>query len=302
MRTHTAWKRALRTKSIWFSFLVILIFGLVAVLAPWLAPHDPYEWGLDQSDLPPAWVQNAYQSGRAEFPLGTDLYGRDVLSRLIYGTRTAFFLVLLAVPLAALIGTIFGLISGYVNGRLDTLLMLFTDIVQSLPGIMFMVMIILLFRSLLDASWFNGLITLVIGFAAIGWVSLARVIRISVMQLKTELFVEAAVSLGASHRRIILRHLLPNVQHIILAWIINNVTAVILLEAFLGYIGVGVTSTSADNAFTVVSWGGMFYAGRFALSRNPLMLIVPSLCILLLSMSFIFLADFLRNLSRPAEG
>lgn len=301
MRSMLSWKRALRTKTIWFSLLVMVFMGVVAVLAPWLAPHDPYRHGLDQSDLPPAWVQNAYQPGRPEYPLGTDQYGRDILSRMLYGTRTAFFLAMTAVPLAALIGTVVGLISGYVGGKLDHLVTLFTDMLQALPGIMFMVMIILVLRSKLSASWLNGLITLVVGFAAINWVSLARLVRINVMQLKTQLFVEAAISLGASRRRIILHHLLPNVSHVILAWIINNVPVVILLEVILGYIGIGVTSATADNAFTVISWGGMFFSGRSAISRNPLMLIIPSTCILLISMSFIFLADFIRGLSRPEQ-
>lgn len=303
MKKREAWKRALRTKTIWFSALVMLFFGVVAVLAPWLAPHDPYNMSSKQSDLPPAWVQNAYGVGQPEYPLGTDQFGRDILSRLLYGTRTAFFLALIAVPLAALIGTFVGLVCGYLGGWLDRLLMLFADMLQSLPGIMFMVMIILLFRSLLHPSWLSGLITLVVGFAAVSWVSLARVVRIAVMQLKSELFVEAAVSLGATPRRIIRHHLLPNVLHIILVWIINNVPAVILLEAVLGYVGIGVTSadTKSDVAFTIISWGGMFFSGRSALTRNPLILIIPSLCILLISMSFIFLADFLRNLSRPDE-
>lgn len=299
MRNIPLWKRALRTRQIQFGLVVMVILGVVAVLAPWLAPHDPYKWGPDQSDLPPAWVQNAFQSGRADYPLGTDQYGRDVLSRLLYGTRTAFFLALIAVPLAALIGTIIGLLSGYLGGEFDRLMTFFCDVIQALPGILFVVIIILVLRSLLSASWLNGMITLVVGFAAISWVGLARLVRVSVMQLKNELFVEAAISLGASRRRILLKHLLPNVLPVILAWIVNNIPAVILLEAVLGYLGIGVTSANADNAFTVISWGGMFFSGRSALSRNPLMLIIPALGILLISMSFIFLADFLRGHSRP---
>ena len=164
--------------------------------------------------------------------------------------------------------------------------MLFTDMVNSLPGIMFLVIIVLIFRNMLSPTWFHGLITLVIGFAAVSWVSLARLIRINVLQIKSQLFVEAAISIGASPWRIITRHLLPNVLHVILVWIINNIPAVILLEAVLGYIGVGVTSAVDGGEFTVVSWGGMFFSGRSALSRNPLMLVIPSLCILLISMSF----------------
>lgn len=140
--------------------------------------------------------------------------------------------------------------------------------------------------------------TLIIGFAAVGWVSLARLIRINVLRIKSQTFVQAAVALGASPWRIIKQHLLPNVLYVILVWIINNVPAIIILEAVLGYIGVGVTGALDGGEFTVVSWGGMFFSGRSALSRNPLMLAIPSLCILLISMSFIILGDFLNEFTR----
>jgi ABC-type dipeptide/oligopeptide/nickel transport system permease subunit len=142
------------------------------------------------------------------------------------------------------------------------------------------------------------MVTLVVGFAAVSWVSLARLIRINLLQIKSQLFVEAAISIGASPRRIMLRHLLPNVRHVVLVWIINAIPAIILLEAVLGYIGVGVTGAIDGGEFTVVSWGGMFFSGRSALSSNPLMLIIPSLCLLLMSMSFILLADALEGAYR----
>jgi len=160
---------------------------------------------------------------------------------------------------------------------------------------------LLIFRHFLSPTWIHGLIALVVGFAAVSWVGLARLIRANILQIRSQLFVEAAVSIGASPRRILARHLLPNVLHVILVWMINSIPAVILLEALLGYIGVGVTGAVDGGEFTVVSWGGMFFAGRSAMNRNPLMLIIPSLCILLISMSFILLADFLNGITRQ-EG
>lgn len=291
-------KRAWGGKAVWFSLLVMLTLGLVAALAPQLAPDDPYRWDVTQPSRPPIWVQDTSTPGMSEHPLGTDRYGRDILSRLLYGTRTAMCLALTAVPLAALIGALAGLIAGYAGGRLDSLIMLLADVVNSLPGIMFLVIIVLIFRNMLSPTWFNGLITLVIGFAAIRWANLARLIRISVLQIKSQLFVEAAIGLGASPWRVITRHLTPNVMHVILVWIVNNIPAVILLEAVLGYIGVGVTSAIDGSEFTVVSWGGMFFSGRSAMSSNPLMLLIPSLCILLISMSFILLGDYLNERTR----
>jgi ABC-type dipeptide/oligopeptide/nickel transport system permease subunit len=270
----------------------------VAVLAPWIAPHDPYDWDISQSSLPPAWDHNPYAPGQPQYPLGTDRYGRDVLSRVIFGTRTAFFLAMMAVPLAAVVGTLAGLASGYAGGRLDHALLLLTDSLQSVPGIMFLVMIVLVFRTRLTPSWWHGLVTLVVGFSAVAWVSLARLVRVNVRVLKTQPFVEAAVALGASPWHIMTQHLLPNVRPVIFVWIINNVPAVILLEAVLGYIGVGVTSAIDGGEFTTVSWGGLFFSGRSALSSNPLMLVLPALGLLLISMSFILLADDLNERTR----
>jgi ABC-type dipeptide/oligopeptide/nickel transport system permease subunit len=299
MRSFLPWKRALRRKTVWISLLMMLGLGLVAMLAPWIAPQDPYHWDLSQSNLPPMWVHEGAYWGSPVYPFGTDYYGRDVLSRLIYGTRTAFLLALAAVPLAALAGTLVGLVAGYVGGRLDGVIQLVTEMIQSLPGIMFMVIIILIFRSLLPPSWLNGLLTLIVGFAAVSWAGLARLIRVEVLRIKSQPFVEAAVALGASPGFIIWRHLLPNVLHLVLIWIINNIPAVILLEAVLGYIGVGLTGSTDGGEFTVVSLGGLFFAGRTALNRNPLILLLPALCVLMISMSFILLADFLNSLSRP---
>jgi peptide/nickel transport system permease protein len=292
------WKQALNKGTVWFSLYVMLAMGSVAVLAPWIVLHDPYEWDYAHSFLPPAWVHSTTETGSLAYPLGTDRVGRDILSRLIYGTRTAYILALTAVPLAALIGTLAGLISGYAGRRLDSAIVLFGDIVQSLPGIMFMVMIVLVLRTRLAPTWLNGMITLIIGFAAVSWVSLARLVRVNVLVVKSRLFVEAARSLGASPGYILLNHLLPNVLHVILAWIINNIPAVILLEAILGFIGIGVTGATDGGEFTTVSWGGLFYAGRSMISSNPLMLILPSLGILLMSMSFILLANFLNETTR----
>ena len=298
MRARFTRQRTWYRGTAWFSMLVMLAFGCAAVLAPWLAPHDPYHWDVSQANLPPAWVQNDPTPGMAQYPLGTDRFGRDILSRLIFGTRTAVALALTAVPLAALVGTLIGLIAGYAGGRLDRWIVLFADMIQSLPSIMFLVIIVLIFRARLVPSWFHGLVTLVVGFAAVSWVSLARLIRINVLQIRSQLFVEAAISIGSSPQRIITRHLLPNVLHVVLVWIINNIPAIILLEALLGYIGVGVTSAIDGGEFTVVSWGGMFFSGRSALNRNPLILAIPSLCVLLISMSFILLADYLNSLTR----
>lgn len=289
------WRKALRSKVVWFSLIVMLTLALAAALAPWLAPHDPYRMHLSQSYLPPMWSRNPITPGNPAYPLGTDRDGRDILSRLIYGTRTAVVLALTAVPLAGLIGALVGILAGYTGGWLETLLMRLTDVVNSLPGIMFLVMAVLILRDLFAPTWLNGMITLIIGFAAVAWVGLARLVRSAVLQIKGKAFVEAARSLGALPLQIVARHVIPNVMHLIMVWMVINVPAVILLEALLGYIGVGVTSSVDGAEFSVVSWGGLFFSGRSALNRNPYILLIPSLCILLISMSFILLGDYLNE-------
>jgi ABC-type dipeptide/oligopeptide/nickel transport system permease subunit len=281
-----------------FSLLVILLLVLVALLAQWLAPHDVYVWDLKKANLPPMWDRSPSQPPAPLYPLGTDRYGRDILSRLILGTRTAVALALVAVPLAAVLGTLIGLVAAYRGGRFDTGTVLVADILQSLPGIMFVVIIILIFRTRTAPTWLNGLLTLVAGFVLVSWVSLARLVRVSALQVKSRLFVEAAVATGATPWRVITRHLLPNVQHVTLVWIINSIPAIILLEAVLGYVGVGITAAVDGSEFSVVSYGGLFFSGRSAMQRNPLMLVLPTLCILLISMSFILLADYLDE---PAQ-
>jgi oligopeptide transport system permease protein len=295
MKLPTRWRDAFHSKRVVFSLLVIVLLVWVALLAPWLAPHDPYLWDVKQVNVPPMWDRDASQPHAPMYPLGTDRYGRDILSRLLYGTRTAVALALIAVPLAALLGTLLGLTAAYLGGRVDAGAMLVTDTIQSLPGIMFVVIIILIFRGLFPPTWLHGLITLVIAFGFVSWVSLARLVRINALQVKSGLFVEAAVSVGATPWRIMTRHLLPSLRHVILVWIINTIPAIILLEAVLGYVGVGITAAVDGSEFTVVSYGGLFFSGRSAMQRNPLMLIMPSLCILLISMSFILLADYLNE-------
>jgi len=292
------WQRARRKKTVLFSLGVLLALGLIALLAPWLAPHDPYEWSITQSSLPPAWVHNLNPPGTAEFPLGTDRFGRDILSRMLYGTSTAFALSLSAVSAAALLGVLAGALAAYAGGKLDALILLLIDIFQAVPGIMLVVIVVLILRSQSAPSWLQGVITLTAAFALSSWAGLARLVRVSAMQVKSRQFVEAVIALGASPFEIIARHILPNIRFIILVWIVNNIPAIILLEAVLGYIGVGVTSAVDGGEFTAISWGGMFFAGRSAMMRNPLMLIIPSLCILLLSMSLILLADFLGEAGR----
>lgn len=289
---------ALRSGRVWFALMVVAAFGLVSLLAPVLAPHDPYALDFARTRLPPMWEQGGAEPGSQDHPLGTDRSGRDILSRFVYGARTAFASALAAVPLAALIGLAAGLVAGYAGGRVGAAILFVTDVVQALPPIMFMILVVLILRSALAPTWANGLLTLVVGFVAVAWTSLARLARAAARQLRTRLFVEAAAALGASPARVVVRHLLPNMLPLVAAWVINAVPAVVLLEAVLGYIGVGLTRAVDGDEFGVVSWGGLFFSGRPMLNYNALPVLAPALGLLVLTMSLVLLAESLTERTR----
>ena len=291
----SGWKKSLKSKSFLFGLVVILGFGLMAIFAPLLAPYDPYQRGWTNTDLPPFWVQDRIPAGIIAHPLGTDRWGQDILSRYLFGLRTAFVIAIGAIPLTALAGTLIGLLSGYLGRKFDSIMTIVMDVLQSLPGIMFVVITILILRKILTPTWLNGCIILVIGYSAIGWVGLARMVRINVLQIKSLLYVEAAIAIGASPWRILSKHIFPNVSHLVMVWIVNNIPAIILLEAILGYIGVDIIQPVTEKNFSVISWGGLFFSGRSTLSSNPAIMLLPALSLLLLSMSFILIGDYLHK-------
>ena len=296
----------LQSKISALSLLIIIVFVVVAILAPLLAPQDPWKFSFKRN-LPPAWVQQSTTPGEAQYPLGTDTLGRDIASRLIYGARTALFVALLAAPLAAIFGTLIGLVAGYAGGRVESVLMRGTDIFNAFPAIMFTIAVVLILRDSPLNKPLNGVLVLVIAFVLIGWVSLARIVRGAVLAQKQELYVEAARQLGMSHRRILFRHILPNCLALIIVWLMAAISRVIILEAFLGYVGVEVSgaarglqfAATSGLEFAATSWGGLFFEGRALIHANPIVLLAPSVCVILVAVSFTLLGDRLRDALDP---
>ncbi len=282
-----------------FSLLMIAPFLLAAVAAPILAPHDPYKMGWGNDNLPPFWVQTSLKSGDPVYPLGTDTVGRDILSRLVFGARTAMLIAIPAVLLAAALGAAVGIFSGYYGARIDWVLMRLTDVFNAFPGIMFSVLLVFILRDRALGNLAGGWLTLVFAFALIGWVPVARLIRSAVLRARSELYVEAAQSVGVPNRRILFRHILPNILSLIIVWLTTALPRVVILEALLGYIGIRLTRGGQGAEFYVTSWGGMFYEGRATLRSNPTMLIAPSICVILISVAFTFLGDRLRDALDP---
>lgn len=288
---------ALRSPRVLFSLLILALFVILAVFAPQISPADPTRMNPGKGNLKPAWLRA--DDSIDGYWFGSDRWGRDIFSRLIYGSRASIFLALTAAPLAALIGILIGVTAGYTGGWFETLLMRFADIFSAFPAILFSVLMTLILRNQPIGQVMNGLLTLAIAFAAIAWVGLARLLRSVVLEIKQRPFVEAARALGASHFYTVRRHILPNIMRLTAAWVVNAIPQVILLEAGLGYLGVEIVKATEGDEFRVTSWGGLFLEGRSLIHTNPFIVLAPTLCVLLISLSFSFLAEYLnQRLSR----
>ena len=268
---------ALRVGS--FPVIPVAILGtllLVAIFADVIAPYDPQIGALGERFKPPAWVAG----GSTAYLLGTDHVGRDVLSRLIFGARISIIVGFTAVIVAGVIGTVLGILSGYLGGWVDQLIMRVTDTWLALPGLTFAI--------LLAAVWRPSEWNIVIILALVYWTRYARVIRGEVLSLKERDFVRLAIVAGCSKRKIMRRHILPNVLNsaIVLATLMLGV--VIVTEATLSFLGVGVPPPRP-------AWGLMLADGKKGLMAGYWWLtVLPGLCIVLMVLSANLLGDWLR--------
>jgi ABC-type dipeptide/oligopeptide/nickel transport system permease subunit len=284
---------------VWLSAGIIVLMTLVALFAPFISPYDPRRMEIGQSNFPPAWYNTPTRVGNADHLLGTDRLGRDILSHVIYGTRAAMLLTLMAIPLATSIGVFVGVLAGIGNKTVKTIFLGTTDILSAVPSFMFAVIIIFIVRTTPTGEVLGGLITLTLAFGLVSWVGLARLIYASVLKIKQMEFMEASHSLGAGPVHQVFVHILPHVSHLIIVWIVNTIPALILLEALMGYIGIQILLGTEGNNFQDLSWGGLILMGRSQLNFNPFILLVPTICILAISMSFSILGGYLSERTNP---
>ncbi|MBI5302969.1 MAG: ABC transporter permease [Chloroflexi bacterium] len=296
-----AWNRLLKNRGAVAGMLVVGFFAVVAILAPLLAPHNALAIYPNNSYRPPMWVHSeiASQDGHPEFPLGTDTIGRDVLSRAIYGTRTSLIVGFIPMLLIVTIGTIIGMISGFAGGRVDNLLMRFTDVIYAFPDLLFFIIMMTALRETWIGKLLNGLFLLFVSLALVNWTGVARLVRGQVLAVKEKEFVEAARMIGAGNGRIMWRHLLPNCLAPIIVSAAFRVPQAILLEAILGYIGVGVRPATDPNDFFLTSWGNMLLDGRDAILTQSWLLITPAILIAMILLAFTFIGDGLRDALDP---
>jgi len=296
-----AWRRLIRNKAAVLGMIIILLFIFVATFASFLAPHNPLKINDGLGFLPPAWVESsaAGVSGDPRFILGTDTIGRDVLSRVIYGARVSMIVGLTPVAIILVIGSAIGLLSGYAGGRTDNILMRVTDVFYAFPNLLLYVILMVTLRDTALGRMFNGLFLLFVALALVSWVGVARLVRSSVLTLKEKEFVEAARCVGASDKRIMTRHILPNSLSPIIVWMALAIPGMIIAEAILGYLGLGLRPSTDPNAFFITSWGSLMLEGQTAINIQPWILLIPSICVGLVVLAFTFLGDGLRDALDP---
>lgn len=256
------------------SAVIIILFILAAIFAPVVAPYDPAKQDL----------VNRLQLPSAKHWLGTDELGRDVLSRIIYGARVSLVIGLVPTAISMTIGTILGLMAGYMGKTVDFIIMRFADIMLAFPSLLLAMVIMYT----LGAS----LINIFIALSLIQWAGTARVVRSQTLSLKEKEYVEAARSIGVSKWKIMFRHILPNCLPSLIVLFTLNIPGNILSESSLSFLGVGAKPPST-------SWGLMVTRGKAYLFNDPVLALAPGVAILILVLAFNFFGDGLRDVIDP---
>jgi oligopeptide transport system permease protein len=301
-----AWRRLRRSRMTIFSGLFLSAMILLVSLRP------GFERPGIASHLPQAMTWPAVALSDAQFQppsaahwFGTDIHGRDLLSRILYGARISLLVGVVGAAVSLVIGVLWGAIAGYVGGRCDGAMMRFVDVLYSLPSIVFVIVLIAVieapFKRWLSASWSAeagaaaNMILLFAGLGAVSWLTMARIVRGQVLSLRARSFVEASRALGASHARILWRHILPNVYGIVITYLTLTVPSILLYESFLSYLGLGIQPPQA-------SLGSLIAEG--AAQINPIriywwMLVFPGFTLASTLLALNFLGDGLRDAWDP---
>ncbi len=277
------WRRFRRDRFAMIGLAAIIVIILLAVFAPWIAPHNPltqYNDGITMQGMP--------VGSSAKFPLGTDTLGRDMLSRILYGARVSLFIGIVANGFALLLGVVFGLSAGYFKGGTETLIMRMTDVMMAFP--------ILLLAIALSTTVFSkgGVWLLVVVITIVYWTPMTRVIHGEVLSIREKEFVDAARLTGATNRRILFRHILPHLVAPIIVYTSLGIATTIVFEATLSYIGVGVQPPTP-------SWGQMIATGQDYYYTAPQLVIYPGLAIVITVLAFNLVGDGLRDAFDPQQ-
>jgi len=270
--------------------VIVLIVLLVAVIGPLVVP-----WNVQQLDLE-AQNANSHQPllplQSASHLLGTDILSRDMLSRVVSAIRVSLLVAFIAQVVILLIGLPIGAVAGWFGGRTETLLMRATDVVAAFPQLVFIIMFQVAFDGTPFQRTLDGLLVVMLGIGLLSWVVVARLVRAEVLNLKHRAFVEAARALGAPGRRILVRHLLPNLAGSVVVAISAGIPAAILIESTLSFLGLGIQPPSP-------SLGSLIWTGTETVARFPHLVIIPAVPLLLILVGFTLLGDGLRDVLDP---
>ena len=279
-----AWGKLRRNHVAVLSLVIIVVVCALGALAPWISPYAFDEQYLDRVLASP---------GR-EFWLGTDSLGRDMLSRLIYGARISMAVGLITALIALVIGTCVGAVSGWFGGWVDAALMRLVDILDSIPSIVLLILVKIVFEAIdvISNPELKALTGMLVALSVVSWVSLARIVRGQVLQVKELAYVEAARALGAGPPRIIARHILPNIMGPVIVFMTFQIPSNILAESFLSFLGLGLQPPYS-------SWGVLANDGWRSLSSYPHLMISPGLMIFVVMLGFNLLGDGLRDAFDP---
>jgi oligopeptide transport system permease protein len=267
---HDAWLRLRKNKLAVFGMIALALITIACVAGPWVLPYGYEEQDLDLGASAPG----------AKHWLGTDTLGRDLLVRLLYGGRVSLGVGLAATFVALTIGVVYGAVAGFFGGKRDAFMMRTVDIMYSLPFPIFVILLMVFFG--------RNIILLFVAIGAVEWLTMARIVRSQVMAVKKMEFIEAARSIGFGKRRIIFRHILPNILGPIIVYTTLTIPAVMLLEAFLSFLGLGVQPPMS-------SWGVLIKDGAEKMEEFPWLLLFPGTIFSLTLFSLNFLGDGLRD-------
>ena len=269
-----AWTRLRNNKLALMGLVTLVLFCIVAFLTPWVAPYGYEEQNLILGASPPSY----------QHLLGTDVFGRDMLTRIMYGGRVSLLVGFIATSVALVIGVSWGAVAGYAGGKIDAFMMRLVDILYALPFMIFIILLMVVFG--------KNLLLLFLAIGAVEWLTMARIVRGQVMTLKRQEFIEAAHSIGLPKQTIIVRHIVPDAIGPIIIYATLTVPNVMLLEAFLSFLGLGIQPPES-------SWGLLINYGVETMEEYPWLLIFPGLALTVTLFALNFLGDGLRDALDP---
>ena len=269
-----AWRRLKKNKLALFGLGLLGSFVVIALLTPWIAPYAYDAQNLDLGATPPS----------AEHWLGTDIFGRDLLTQIMYGGRISLAVGFVATAVALLIGVTWGAVAGYLGGRVDAVMMRIVDILYALPFMIFIVLLMVVFG--------RNLLLLFLAIGAVEWLTMARIVRGQTRTLRRLAFIDAAHAYGLPHHRILSRHILPNLIGPVIVYTTLTIPSVILLESVISFLGLGVQPPMS-------SWGVLIHAGAQKIDVYPWQLIFPALLFSTTIFSLNFIGDGLRDALDP---